>query len=142
MLSQVYSYQVKGYFKIFRTLAEIVKGRLNVPPSDADELAKNAVTIRQLPYEWNNYPYIFYQFKNQDGKISTIGLRGDQLCEGIADGYEFVDEVSAHTIASTVLAGAPLPVEVEVTPDQFQRGYEDEDGRRLMSEAVMPPTVN
>lgn len=106
------------YYRIFETLAQIVIYRTRSRIRLAD-----LVEIQQLPYDWNDYPYVFYQIRDESkgSHIKTVAYRGDQRLEGIANNYSRVDPVYAHTIARSVLSEAPGPVveTIQIDPEQF-----------------------
>jgi hypothetical protein len=108
-------HELNGYFKIFQALAEIHLAR-----SSTDSKLNDLVEIQQLPYDWDDFPYVFYQTEQTSG-LRTVAFRGDQLREGIAENYSRVDPRYAHTIARSVLADSPRPIrdEVPVSIAQF-----------------------
>mgnify|MGYP001569925785 CR=1 FL=1 len=107
--------EVQGYYQIFETLAKIV-----IYKTSAAKQIKDLVDIQQLPYDWDDYPYIFYQVEDATGASKTIAFRGDQLREGIADAYVRVEPTYAHTIARSVLADAPRPLAARVRIEEFE----------------------
>lgn len=110
-----YSFMISGsnwknerhrYYRIFETYAIIAiddnKG-INIP-------LKELIEIKPLKFEWIDYPYIFYRFqKSSKSRLYTIGLRGTEIKEGIANHYVFLDPLLAHTIAQAVLSPTKLP---------------------------------
>src|ERR1700688_1022405 len=101
---------LNGYYQIFQTLA-----RIEGKSAEANHL----VDIQELPYDWLDYPYVFYELREPDtNESSFVAFRGNQQLEGIADLYSPVTPRYAHTIASAVLSGAPQPIAVR--SDQFK----------------------
>lgn len=72
--------------------------------------AAEALDIKALPFEWDDYPIIFYQTRNANGDLASIAFRGAELREGIANSYERVPSQYAHTIATSLLADAPSDI--------------------------------
>jgi len=101
-----------GYYKLFEAYAQI-RGS-----------AKDMLGIKALPFEWNDYPIIFYQTRDDTGVLASIAFRGTELLEGIANYYERVPAAYAHTIATSLLADAPEEVNVSEIPgrDEFDKG--------------------
>jgi len=91
-------------------MAKIVAAR-----SERDIPVKDLVEIKRLPYDWPDYPYIFYQCWTDESpeKKTTVAFRGNQQREGIADSYEPVPARSAASIARAVLGGAPVSIETK-----------------------------
>ena len=100
--------QLDGYYGIFEALARIVLKR--TPNSSAT--LRDLIDIQQLPYNWDDYPYIFYRLELPSGEIKTLAFRGDKLHKGIAEHYGRVDPIYAHTIARAIMADAPRPLPV------------------------------
>lgn len=71
--------------------------------------------VTSLGYEWNDYPHLFYCFESDSGSRQewTIGFRGTQTREGIADYYREIPRRYAHTIARTVLRDPVLPKRIQ-----------------------------
>lgn len=105
--------ELDGYYRIFETLASIVKRH-----QQAD--GAGTVDIQELPYDWPDYPYVFYETKDQAGSLSFVAFRGNERKEGIAEFYSPVDARYAYTIARAVLSEAPQ--QIQVTADQFPDG--------------------
>ncbi len=105
--------ELNGYYKIFEALAEIALAR-DRPNRDVRDL----VEIKQLPFDWDDYPFIFYQVSDDKGAVRTIAFRGEQLHEGIADFYTTIPPSYAHTIATSVLADGPGPIDEPVRFDR------------------------
>lgn len=101
-----------GYYKLFEAYAEI-RGS-----------AKDTLDIKALPFEWDDYPIIFYQTRDDTGVLASIAFRGTELLEGIANYYERVPAAYAHTIATSLLADAPADVNVSEIPgrSEFDNG--------------------
>lgn len=87
------------YYKLFEAYASM---------SGADN---SLLDIKALPFEWDDYPIIFYQTRDTKGILATIAFRGTELREGIAEYYQRVPAEYAHTIATTLLSDAPSDVE-------------------------------
>jgi len=104
--------ELKGYYRIFKTLAEIV-----IEKHDLQHDPNVLVEIQGLPYDWPDYPYVFYEAEVNGSGSTFIAFRGSQAKEGIADFYSPVPARYAHTIARAVLSEAPHPI--EITADQF-----------------------
>lgn len=103
--------ELDGYYRIFATLPSIVTTRCQ----KADEVGK--VDIQELPYDWQDYPYVFYESKDSAGSTSFGAVRGNEPREGIAEFYSVVDARYAYTIGRAVLSEAPRAI--QVTADQF-----------------------
>jgi hypothetical protein len=106
--------ELDGYYLIFKTIKVIITKRLQ----RTDGIG--TVDIQELPYDWPDYPYVFYETEDQAGSISFVAFRGNQPKEGIAEFYSQVDAHYAYTIARAVLSEAPQPI--QVTADQFADG--------------------
>jgi hypothetical protein len=100
--------ELDGYFNIFRLIARDVTSR-----NRAHDTIDRLVGIQSLPYDWDQVPYIFYQTFVGD-QSRTFALRGDQEKEGISDGYFLVTPRSAEAIATTLLHGAPKPIQAAI----------------------------
>lgn len=68
-----YNTEQNSYFQIFKAIAH-------------SNNLKNAVVIKPLNIEWNNFPCIFYKLSN--GYV--FAYMGNEQREGIAEGYDFV----------------------------------------------------
>lgn len=101
----------KGYFKIFEAYQQIKS------PS------KHLLDIKALPFEWDDYPIIFYQYEN-DEKLASVAFRGSDIKKGITRFYERVPAEYAHTIAKSLLADAPKDIDQSAIPgrDEFVTG--------------------
>ena len=104
--------ELKGYYRIFEVLAQIVSSR--------SVQAGDLVTIQQLPYDWVEVPYVFYQVQDRSlpSGIRYIAIRGNQRREGIADFYTFVESDYAHMVARGILSDGPSPINVQ--KEQFR----------------------
>jgi len=102
------------YYKLFEAYHQI-----NNPEA-------NLLDIKALPFEWDNYPIIFYQFKDNE-KFAIVAFRGSDLKKGITKLYERIPAEYAHTIAKSLLADAPKDVTQTGT---FERGH-FEDGENI-----------
>lgn len=102
----------KGYYQIFQAYQKIKN-----PNADL-------LDIKALPFEWDDYPIIFYQFKQNDDKLASVAYRGSHLRKGITKFYELVPAEYAHTIAKSLLADAPTDIKQDEIPDreQFESG--------------------
>jgi hypothetical protein len=101
--------ELQGYYKIFRALAEIV----------TKNPVTNLVDIQELPYDWPNFPYVFYETKSKGAsQPNFVAFRGSQRREGIADFYSPVESGAAYILARAVLSDSPHPI--TVTSDQFE----------------------
>jgi hypothetical protein len=101
--------ELQGYYKIFRTLAEIVT-----------KSGPNLVDIQELPYDWPSFPYVLYETRPADSsEPNFLVFRGSQKKEGIADYYSPVDSGPAYIIARAVLSDSPHPITVR--SDQFEQ---------------------
>lgn len=100
-----------GYYKIFEAYQEI--------KSPGEKL----VDIKALPFEWDDYPIIFYQCMDEDNP-AVIAFRGSDIREGITRYYERVPAEYAHTIAKSLLADAPKNIDQREVPgrDEFATG--------------------
>lgn len=101
----------EGYYKIFEAYQQI--------KSPGNKL----VDIKALPFEWDDYPIIFYQCKGEDNS-AVIAFRGSGVKEGITTYYERVPSEYAHTIAKSLLADAPKDVDIKEIPgrNEFDMG--------------------
>lgn len=112
------SQEIEGYYTLFETLAKIVIRRKLGPSKQLKDL----VDIQQLPYNWDDYPHIFYRLELPSGEKKTLAFRGDKLNKGIAAHYARVDPAYAHTIWRAVTSDAPKSVAVShinMDRDQF-----------------------
>jgi hypothetical protein len=106
--------EINGYYKVFEGYAQVVIGR-----QGAGKIA-DLLDIQKLPYNWDDYPYIFSKLRLPSGEEKTLAFRGDELHEGIAKHYGRVDPVLAHTIARAIVSEAPKSLlGVEVEREQF-----------------------
>jgi hypothetical protein len=108
--------QVDGYYRLFEALAQIV---LNKQGVGIKQDVRALVDIQQLPYDWNDFPYIFYEIKVASGHTKTLAFRGDQVHKGIAHHNCRVDPASAHTIARAIFSEAPRSVRQAIEREQF-----------------------
>jgi hypothetical protein len=113
--------ELSRYYGFFETEARIAKEDFNLT-TNVDEM----ICIQQLPYEWDNYPFIFYrqqlpQNENDKSIASTVAIRGNFRQSGIADYYEAVPPEYAEAIARAILAQAPAPIRdaVNIHEDNF-----------------------
>lgn len=97
--------EMRGYYIVFEKIAEEV-----IEMQRSQKQVHDLVCIQKLPYDWDDVPYIFYQLRTPEG-TRTIALRGTQKHEGIDENYMYVRPRLAHTIAKTVMHGAPQPVQ-------------------------------
>ena len=107
----------EGYYRDFELIAQrsIKKYERYFEVSDL-------VKIHQLPYEWDDYPYIFYRVRDSAAeRVKTIAFRGLEKLEGIANKYIYVPPAYARTIAKAILADAPVPLLAykEFADDEF-----------------------
>lgn len=112
--------ELDSFYLIFEAYAKIAAKELQV---DKSALIK----IKQLPYDWNNYPYILYQCMSESNpaELVTYAFRGNELGKGISAQYESVVGADAHTIASAITSGAPETILNQVNPKNAT--YEDGD---------------
>lgn len=101
--------ELYGYYNLFEALARIALG----PGGDV----KTVVDIRQLPHDWVEVPYVFYQMEGPSGRIMTVAVRGQQTKEGIADTYELVDNMTGRALAQAILEEAPT--NIYTGPEEF-----------------------
>src|SRR5436309_1658612 len=99
--------ELQAYITLFEAFARL---ELNKRPPGASQDIKDLIEIKQLPYNWDDYPYIFYQVQLPNGKTKTLAFRSDELHEGIANHYGRVDPIYAHTIARAIKEEAPRSV--------------------------------
>jgi hypothetical protein len=105
--------EIHGYYQVFKAYAQVaLREHPGMSLSDLIEILK-------LPYNWDDFPYIFYTVQLPSGEEKTLAYRGDQLQEGIADHYGRVDPVLAHTIANAIVSEAPKPLALDVEREQF-----------------------
>jgi hypothetical protein len=104
--------ELNGYFRDFETIANKVfeenGGTLTFDPRDN-------VTMMVLPYEWNDFPYIFYRLTagrsvENEAPACTYAIRGKQVNRGIADAYVAVPQEPAQTIAKVIMEGRPARI--------------------------------
>lgn len=116
----------KGWIKMFLTIAEIV---LDARGSK-DVSAHDLVHISKLDYDWRDTPYVFYRSKTAAGQLATIGFRGNQTDEGIAEKYVRLPAWLAYSMALAILSDAPEQIKVvpqsfnvvpEISPDVLTR---------------------
>lgn len=79
--------------------------------------------IKALPFEWDDYPIIFYHYKDQN-QPAIVAFRGSDVKKGITKYYERVPAEYAHTIATSLLADAPKNVDQAESPgrEEFESG--------------------
>jgi hypothetical protein len=81
---------------------------------------EDVFSIKRLPLEWNNVPYVFYSFENDNGNLSTIAFRGTEMGVGISPWYDRMPPVAARALidlasaASAEFSPAIGGVEVDV----------------------------
>ena len=101
--------ELHGYIEVFLAIARVVSARVNLPGSTED-----LVEIRQLSYDWEDVPYIFYEMgvggNRQDS--TWIAYEGTQKRNGIADQYVEVPVRDARRLAKIIQAGAPTPIRI------------------------------
>ncbi len=104
--------EVSGYYLIFEALAKKVAAEKKDSSISVNEL----VTIKQLPYDWDDVPYIFYQY-TVDGSSNryTIAFRGNEKREGIAEYYEKLSPSRSSTLVSALLSEAPQEIRANLT---------------------------
>lgn len=101
--------ELLGYYKIFRALAEI----------ETKKSATDLVDIQELPYDWPNFPYVFYETRARGtAEPSFVAFRGNQKQEGIANFYSPVEGPNAYILARAVLSDSPHPIGVR--SEQFE----------------------
>lgn len=100
------------YFKLFKAYEEMhtSEGQL--------------LDIKALPFNWDDFPIIFYQTRDSEGNLASIAFRGSELREGLGTHYDRVPTEFAHTIATALLADAPKDVETLTIPSrsEFEEG--------------------
>lgn len=104
--------ELAGYYRVFEAYAQIELG----PDATQSEL-KELIDIRELSYDWTTYPHVFYQARNSDGEKTTVAFRGNSLGVGYSDKYTRLGPEEAHTIATAILADAP----VSLVQDDFAK---------------------
>lgn len=97
----------EGYYKIFEAYQAIKSPNTRL------------VDIKALPFEWDDYPIIFYQCKDENDP-AVIAFRGSDIREGLTRYYERVPAEYAHTIAKSLLADAPKDVDQREIPDRAE----------------------
>ena len=100
--------EINSYYKIFKALAEIVSAK-----NGRKIISNDMVSIKRLPYDWPDVPYIFYTYRKKIGeeKIEeVVAYRGNQKGEGIADFYEKLPSSQSKSIKLALLSGAPGPI--------------------------------
>lgn len=94
--------ELNGYYRIFEVLSEIAQR--HKAPHELDHL----VSIEALPYEWLEYPFVFYELRDADhGRTWFVAVRGTKRLKGIAPYYVKVEPEYAHMIARAVMSDAP-----------------------------------
>ena len=101
----------KGYFQIFKAYQQIKNPGTRL------------LDIKALPFEWDDYPIIFYQYRDKN-QPATVAFRGSDVKKGITKFYERVPAEYAHTIATSLLADAPKDVDQTEIPgrEEFESG--------------------
>lgn len=108
--------EVDGYYTLFEALARIVLSRRSSHATALNDL----IEIKQLPYSWDDYPYIFYNLHLPSGQTRTLAFRGDSVNRGIADHYESVEPAYANTIARAIVSDAPQAIaDLEIERGDF-----------------------
>lgn len=98
--------ELKGYYLIFKALAEIAIAKTNKNIN-----LKALVEIKKLTFNWPDVPYIFYQCLDEStGEKKIIAYRGNQKGEGIADYYERLSDSQSMAISRALLAEAPSEI--------------------------------
>lgn len=69
---------------------------------DTDRDFSKLFSFASLPIEWNDYPYMFYLYKDTDGVDRLLSFRGTKKGVGLAPEYESLDIKSAATIARSI----------------------------------------
>jgi len=109
--------EINGYYAIFKAYAQLVIDQRGY--GKVEEL----VQILRLPYNWDDYPYIFYTVNVPTHGEKTLAFRGDQLHEGIAHHYGRIEPALAHTIARALVSEAPSSLStIEVERGHFDAG--------------------
>ncbi len=100
-----------GYYKLFEAYQKM--------KNPSQEL----IDIKALPFEWDDYPIIFYHCTN-GGSSAVMAFRGTELKEGITEHYERIPTEFAHTISKTLLADAPKELALSAMPSRgaFDKG--------------------
>lgn len=88
----------KRYYRIFQAYQQMQNSDARLPD------------IKALPFEWDDYPIIFYYYKDQEHP-AIVAFRGSDIKKGITKYYERVPAEYAHTIAMSLLADAPKDVD-------------------------------
>ena len=105
--------EINGYYKVFKAFAEVALREY------AELHLSDLIEILRLPYNWDDFPYIFYTIRLPSGEEKTLAYRGDGLRKGIADHYGRVDPILAHTIANAIVSEAPRPLTIDIDRSQF-----------------------
>lgn len=79
--------------------------------------------IKALPFDWDDFPIIFYQTCDSQGNLASIAFRGSEVREGLGTYYDRVPTEYAHTIATALLADAPKEIEALQIPTRSE--FED-----------------
>src|SRR5439155_709963 len=66
------------YFKIFEAYKQIRNPKSQL------------LDIKALPFEWDDYPIVFYQYRDPNAVLASVAFRGSELREGITKFYERV----------------------------------------------------
>jgi hypothetical protein len=95
--------ELKGYYQTFLELA-----RKSIQEHDRLIEVDDLVKIYKLPYDWDDFPAIFYRLKPDNQRAtSTWAFRGLETNQGIASHYEPIPGWSARMIARAVMTDAP-----------------------------------
>lgn len=119
--------EVDGYFQLFKTIAEISIKKYN-SIFNAEDLVK----IKQLDFEWNQNPCIFYFQNAKNGSVNVIGFQGvEEKKAGISKNYKLVPENIARLCIQAIRSQAPkevfdyqidqLDIQYEIGEDSFSK---------------------
>jgi hypothetical protein len=125
--------EVRGYYTVFEALARIVVSR----QENGTKKVRDLIEIQQLPYNWDDFPFIFYRLHFPNGETKTLAFRGDSMHQGIAKHYGRVDPNYARTIARAIVADAPKNVDgLSLDRDIFDVPKEAVDFPGLATKAI------
>jgi hypothetical protein len=97
------------WYGMFEQIARALK-----TDGQLDGAVGDAVEILKLPYDWDDYPYVFYLQGNRSGVTeevrTTVAFRGTDQKKGICSSYKEVPPEEAQTLARVLMQGPPGPI--------------------------------
>mgnify|MGYP003434034837 FL=1 len=106
-----YENEKNSYWKIFQAIGEAVKHNYKI---------ENHIEIYSLNFDWEDYPYVFYRYKDADtNKQKAFAYMGTQLREGIADEYELINPTIARKMLELAFKGVTIPTYEKITAEEL-----------------------